>query len=73
MLNDLLNETKGFKYEITLKIYVKKYKPNGEIEFRPVHFNSTTETEKIKNLVLTMLFKKFCTGLITGLMQDLVR
>ena len=23
---------------------VKKYKPNGEIEFRPVCFNSTTKT-----------------------------
>ena len=23
---------------------LKKYKPNGEIEFRPVYFNSTTKT-----------------------------
>ena len=23
---------------------LKKYKPNGEIEFRPFYFNSTTET-----------------------------
>ena len=39
---DLLNETKHLKYQITLKILSKKYKPNGEIEFRPVYFNSTT-------------------------------
>ena len=26
------------------KISVKKYKPNGEVEFRPVYFNSTTKT-----------------------------
>ena len=35
-LSDLLNETKGFKYQIMLKVMLKKYKPNGEIEFRPV-------------------------------------
>ena len=32
------------KYQITLKFILKKYKPNGEIEFRPVYFNSTTKT-----------------------------
>ena len=35
-LNDLLNETKGFKYQITVNILLKKYKLNGEIEFAPV-------------------------------------
>ena len=44
LFSDLLNETKGFKYQITLKFMLKKYKPNGKIEFRPVHFNSTTIT-----------------------------
>ena len=33
LLNDLLNETKGFKYQITVKVLLKKYKSNGEIEF----------------------------------------
>ena len=46
LLSDLLNETKGFKYQITLKVMLKKYKPNGEIKFRPVYFNSTTKTDK---------------------------
>ena len=41
---DLLNETKGSKYKIGLKVMFKKYKPNGEIEFRPIYFNSTTKT-----------------------------
>ena len=36
---NLLNETKGFKYQITVKVLFKKYKPNGEIEFSPVYFN----------------------------------
>ena len=44
MFSDPWNETKGFKYQITLKVTLKKYKPNGEIEFRPVYFNSTTKT-----------------------------
>ena len=35
---------KVFKYQITLKVTLKKYKPNMEIEFRPVCFNSTTKT-----------------------------
>ena len=43
LLSDLLNETKGFKYQITLNVMLKKYKANGEIEFRPVYFNSTTK------------------------------
>ena len=42
LLSDLLNETRGFKYEITVKVLLKKYKPIGEIEFAPVYFNSST-------------------------------
>ena len=42
--SDLLNETKGFKYQITVKVLLKKYKPNEEIEFTPVYFNSSTKT-----------------------------
>ena len=44
MFSDLLNETKGFKYQITVKILLKKYKLNGEVEFAPVYFNSVTKT-----------------------------
>ena len=39
-----LNETKGFKYQITVEALLKKHKHNGEIEFRPVYFNSETKT-----------------------------
>ena len=41
---DLLNETRGFKYQITVKVLLKKYKHNGEIEFTPIYFNSSTKT-----------------------------
>ena len=44
LFSDLLNETKGFKYQITLKVTLKKYKSNREIEFRPICFSSTTKT-----------------------------
>ena len=44
LFSDLLNETKGFKYQITVEVFLKKYKHNGEIEFRPVYFNSVTKT-----------------------------
>ena len=40
----LFNETRGFKYPITVKVLLKKYRPNGEIEFTPVYFNSSTKT-----------------------------
>ena len=44
MFSDLLNETKGFKVWNNTKSCVKKYKSNGDIEFAPVYFNSTTKT-----------------------------
>ena len=47
LFSDIINETKGFKCQITLKVTFKKYKPNGEIEFIPVYFNSTTNKLQI--------------------------
>ena len=44
LFTNLLNETKGFKYQITLKVLLKRYKLNEEIEFAPVYFNSLTKT-----------------------------
>ena len=41
---DLLNGTRGFKYQIAVKVLLKKYKPIGEIEFTPVYFNSSAKT-----------------------------
>ena len=43
LFSNLINEMKGFKYQITIKVLLKKYKPNGEIEFAPVYFNSSTK------------------------------
>ena len=44
LLSDLLNKTKGFKYQITVKVLLKQYKHNREIEFAPVYFNSFTKS-----------------------------
>ena len=43
LFSNLINEIKGFKYQITVKVSLKKYKTNGEIEFTPVYFNSLTK------------------------------
>ena len=44
LFSNLLNETKGFKYQITVKVLLKKYKLNGKIDFVSVYFNSVTKT-----------------------------
>ena len=42
--SDLSNEAKGFTYQITVKVLLKKYKPNGKIEFAPAYLNSVAKT-----------------------------
>ena len=44
MFSNLLKEIRGFKYQISVKVLLKKYKLNGEIEFTSVYFNSLTKT-----------------------------
>ena len=43
LFNDLLNKTKGFQYQMTVKALLKRYKLNEEIEFAPFYFNSWTK------------------------------
>ena len=71
MFSDLLNELKGFKYQITADILLKKYKHNGEIEFRPVYFNSVTKAVANHIFKMEKFFEKFYTRLIFGLILDL--
>ena len=70
LFKDLLDEIKGFQYQITVKVLLrkdkKKKKKNGDIEFAPVYFNFTTKTVIISNITFTNLFKKFCTKLTIG-------
>ena len=58
LFNDLLNETRGFKYQITVKVLLKKYKPNGEIEFAPVYFNLLAKTVTNRRYKLDKSFQE---------------
>ena len=44
LFKDLLNEMKGFKYQITVTVLLCKHKQNGDIEYPPVYFNSEAKT-----------------------------
>ena len=44
LFKDLLDEIKGFKYQITVKVLLRKHKETGDVELAPVYFNSTTKT-----------------------------
>ena len=39
LFSNLLNEIKGFKYQITAKVLFKKYKLDEKIEFRPIYLD----------------------------------
>ena len=61
LFSNLLNETKGFKNQITVKVLLKKYKLDGETEFAPVYFNSMTKTVINYRFKFENYFKKFYT------------
>ena len=58
LFSDLLNEARGFKHQITVKVLLKKYKPNRETEFRPFYFNSKTKTMIKHRFKLESSFQK---------------
>ena len=65
LFSNLLNETKDFKCQITVKVLLKKYKLNKENEFAPVYFNSLTKTIinnrfKLENAFQEILYKSDC-------------
>ena len=73
LFNDLLNETKGFKYQINVKVLLKKCKPNEEIEFTPVYFNSSTKTIINNRFKLEHAFQEtLCRIDVRGYIEDLV-
>ena len=72
LYSDLLNKTKGFNYQITVKVLLKKYKLNGEIRFAPVYFISLTKIViNYRFRSERFLFQKLYTWLMFGLMKDL--
>ena len=53
-----MNEIKGFKNQLTLKVLLSKYKENKDLEFAPVYFNSTTKTVIIPKYSLDKSFQE---------------
>ena len=72
LLKDLLDEIKGFKYQVTVKVLLSKHKENGAMEFAPVYFNSTTKAVINSKYTLINLFKKCRMGSIIRLIKDLI-
>ena len=69
LFKDLLDEMKGFKYQTTVKANTKTMDTWNLLLFILILL---LEQLLILNMILINLFKKFCTGLIIGLMKDLV-
>ena len=57
LFNDHLDETKSFKYKITLKVELKKYK-GIKIEFSSVYFSSPAKTVGNHRFNLDKFFKE---------------
>ena len=66
LLNDLLNETKGFKYQITVKVLLKN-KSLKLLQFISIQWKKTVINHRFK----LILFKKFYSWLMLGLIMDL--
>ena len=58
LFKDLLVEMKGFKYQLTLNILLRKQKSSNEIEYRSIYFNSLTETVIGNNYFLEDCFNE---------------
>ena len=66
MFKDLLQEIKGFKYQITVKVLLSKYKGNGDKEFAPA------KTIINSAYMLDKSFQEILYKYIIRLMKDLV-
>ena len=58
MFKDLLNEIRGFKFQITLAVLLRKIKSDENIEYSPVYFNSTTKTVINNKFNIDQLFQE---------------
>ena len=72
LFKDVLDKTKGFKYQITVKVLLRKDKQIREQNLFLVILILQLKQWLISNMTLTNLFKTFCAKLRIGLMKDLV-
>ena len=63
---------KGFKYQITIKVLLSKYKGNGCKEFAPVYFNSSTKTLINFEYNIEKYFQGILYKIDNWIMKDLV-
>ena len=71
LCSNILNEKKGFKYQITLKFMLKYTNQMEKLnldQFISIQQKKTVINHKFS---LKNAFQEICTGLITGLMKDL--
>ena len=66
-----IKETKGFKNQITLKVMLKNTSQMEKLNLDQFNLIQQQKTVINHESNLEMLFKKFCIGMITGLMKDL--
>ena len=59
LFRDLLDESKGFKYQIIVEALLIKQKGNGDIESAHVYFNSITKTAINLNICLVNFSRNF--------------
>ena len=72
LFKGLLNELKGFKYRVTVKVLLSKDKRNEGIEYSSVYFSSTTKTVINSEFSLNKSFEEILYRIDKGLMKDLV-
>ena len=58
LFKNLLDEMKGFKYQISVTVLLSKRNINGSIEYSPVYFNSATKTVINSEFNLDKLFQE---------------
>ena len=71
LFSDLLNETKGSKNQITLKVTLKNISQTEKLNSDQLISIRQQKHQQIIHLASTNLFKKCCTELITRLMNGL--
>ena len=73
LFKDLLNEMKGFKDQITVKVLLSKHRINEDKEYAPVYFNSAIKTViNSEKYDLDKSFQEILYRIDIGLMKDLV-
>ena len=58
LFKDLLVETNGFKYQITLCVLLSKVKSSDLIEYSPIYLNSLTKTVIVNKYFLDQCFNE---------------